>query len=78
MKSVWQNLHAVLKDKNPALVGAGFGLSLSLSLVIFGFWKTVFILAMTVCGYYLGSRLFSNPEDFRNLLDKILPPGKYR
>ncbi|NCA97781.1 MAG: DUF2273 domain-containing protein [Clostridia bacterium] len=78
MKSVWQNLHAVLKDKNPALVGAGIGLSLSLSLVIFGFWKTVFILGLTVAGYYLGSRLFSNPEEFRNLLDKILPPGKYR
>jgi len=78
MKSVWQNLQSVLKDKNTALVGAATGLSLALSLVIFGFWKTIFILLLTATGYYLGSRFFSNPDEFRNLLDKILPPGKYR
>jgi uncharacterized membrane protein len=78
MKSVWQNLHSILKDKNPALIGAGVGLSLALALVIFGFWKTLFILGLTAGGYYLGNWLFSNPDDFRNLLDKILPPGKFR
>jgi len=58
MKSVWQNLHSILKDKNPALIGAGVGLSLALALVIFGFWKTLFILGLTAGGYYLGNWLF--------------------
>jgi uncharacterized membrane protein len=78
MKNIWQDLSALFKGKNPALAGAAIGLALALTLVLFGFWKTLFIILMTAAGYYLGNRLFSNPEDFRNLLDKLLPPGKYR
>lgn len=78
MKSFWQSLSAALKGKNPAQTGALFGLALALLLVIFGFWKTLFIIALTAVGYYLGNRFFASPEDFRNLLDKILPPGMFR
>jgi len=78
MKSFWQSLSAAFQGKNPAQTGAVIGLVLALLLVIFGFWKTLFILALSGTGYYLGNRFFSSPEDFRNLLDKILPPGKFR
>jgi uncharacterized membrane protein len=78
MKNFWQSLGDLLQGRNPALVGAAAGLVLGLLLVIFGFWKTLFILALTALGYYLGHRFFTNREDFRNLLDKILPPGKFR
>lgn len=78
MKNIWQNLSTALQGKNPAQTGALIGLILALLLVIFGFWKTLFILTLTGTGYYLGHRFFSSPEEFRNLLDKILPPGKFR
>lgn len=78
MKSFWQNIQDFFKGKNPGKVGAISGLILALCLVIFGLGKTIFILAMTGLGYFLGSRYFSSREDFRNLLDKILPPGMFR
>ncbi len=78
MKNFWQSLQDVLKGKNPGTVGAVSGLVLALLLVIFGLGKTLFILAMTGLGYFLGTRYFSSREDIRNLLDKILPPGLFR
>lgn len=78
MKSFWQSLGEIFQGHSPARAGALIGLLLAVSLVVFGFWKTLFILLLTALGYYLGNRFFTNPEDFRNLLDKILPPGKFR
>lgn len=78
MKSFWQNLTELLKGHHAGQTGALIGLSLGLLLVIFGFWKTLFVLLLAGAGYYLGNRYFAHPEDFRNLLDKILPPGKFR
>ncbi|NLO34802.1 MAG: DUF2273 domain-containing protein [Clostridiaceae bacterium] len=67
-----------LKGRNPGSVGAALGFGLALSLVIFGLVKTLFLIGMTLLGYFLGVRYFSNKEAFRNLLDKILPPGMFR
>jgi len=78
MKAFWQQLLDNLKGRNPGAVGATFGLVLALSLVIFGFLKTLFLIGMTLLGYFLGVRYFSNREAFRDLLDKILPPGMFR
>jgi uncharacterized membrane protein len=78
MKNFWQGLSDLLKGRNPGMVGAVSGLILALSIVIFGLGKTLFILALTSLGYYIGARYFSSKEDFRNLLDKILPPGMFR
>jgi hypothetical protein len=33
---------------------------------------------MSILGYFLGVRYFRNREAFRDLLDKILPPGMFR
>lgn len=78
MKVFWQQLLESLKGRNPGTVGAVAGLVLALSLVIFGVWKTLLLIGMTGLGYFLGVRYFSNREAFRNLLDKILPPGLFR
>lgn len=78
MKAFWQQLLDSLKGRNPGAVGAIAGLCLALSLVIFGLLKTLFLIGMTLLGYFLGVRYFSNKEAFRNLLDKILPPGMFR
>lgn len=78
MKNIWQQFAESLKNKNPGTIGAVIGLVLALSLVIFGVWKTLFLIVMTVLGYFLGIRYFRNREAFRDLLDKILPPGMFR
>ncbi|MDO5734511.1 MAG: DUF2273 domain-containing protein [Eubacteriales bacterium] len=58
--------------------GARYAFVLALLLVIFGFFKTLFILLITVLGYYIGTRYFGNLDDFKELLDKIFPPGYFR
>jgi uncharacterized membrane protein len=78
MKDFWNRIIDNLKGKNPGLIGGLTGLTLALSLVIFGFFKTLFIIAMTALGIFLGVRYFNNKEAIRNLLDKIMPPGKFR
>lgn len=78
MKSFWQQLFDQLKGRHPGTVGAVIGLLLGLSLILFGLIKTLFLIALTGLGYFLGVRYFSNRETFRNLLDKLLPPGFFR
>ncbi len=78
MKIFWQHFLDSLKSRNPGTVGATVGLLLALSLVLFGFLKTLFLIGMALLGYFIGIRYFSNKEAFRDLLDKILPPGMFR
>lgn len=58
--------------------GAIFGFIFALLIVIFGFWKTLFILVMTIIGYFIGVRLFARFDNISELLDKIFPPGFFR
>ena len=74
----WEQILENLKGRNPGTVGAVIGLILALSLVLFGIINTLFLIGMTVLGYFLGVRYFRNREAFRDLLDKILPPGMFR
>jgi len=74
----WEQLLESIKGRNPGTVGAVVGLILALSLVLFGIINTLFLIGMTVLGYFLGVRYFRNREAFRDLLDKILPPGMFR
>jgi uncharacterized membrane protein len=78
MKKIWQQLAENLKNKSPGSIGALVGFVLALSLVIFGILKTLFLIGMTVLGYFLGVRYFRNRQAFFDLLDKILPPGMFR
>jgi uncharacterized membrane protein len=78
MKALLEKFLNNLKGKSPSLIGGLTGLGLALSLVIFGFLNTLFIIALTLLGIFLGVRYFSDKEAIRNLLDKILPPGMFR
>ncbi|NLW89318.1 MAG: DUF2273 domain-containing protein [Clostridiaceae bacterium] len=68
----------MIKDRNAGLIGALSGFVLALLLVIFGFFKTLFILIVTLIGYLLGVRLFSDKEKLKNFMDKLIPPGRFR
>ena len=78
MKRLFIPLIEFFQDKNPALVGAVTGFSLGLLLVIFGFLKTFFILLLAFAGYVLAVKYFSDRESFKQLLDRIFPPGRFR
>lgn len=78
MRRLFVPLIDFLQGKNPGVIGALAGLFLGLLLVIFGFWKSLFVLFLTVGGYILGVSAFANAESFKRLLDRILPPGRFR
>lgn len=78
MRRLFVPLIDFLQGKNPGVTGALFGLLLGLLLVIFGFWKSLFVLLLSVVGYMLGVSVFANAESFKRLLDRILPPGRFR
>jgi uncharacterized membrane protein len=77
-KSFLQNIKELFKDRNPGLVGASAAFAIAVLWLIFGFLGMLFILGMTLLGYFLGIRYFSHKDGLRNLLDKILPPGFFR
>jgi len=60
------------------LIGALAGFGLALSLILFGLLKTLFLLVLTAVGFYIGRRFFANRKEIRDLLDRLLPPGRFR
>ncbi|NLZ55827.1 MAG: DUF2273 domain-containing protein [Clostridiaceae bacterium] len=75
------NLHRLVEKlvrQDAGAIGGTVAFVLALLLVIFGFWKTLFIVILSLVGYYVGARFFSNPDTFRRLLDRIFPPGRFR
>jgi len=78
MKQLLSRFLDMLMDRNAGIIGGGVGFALALLLVIFGFLKTLFILFITLVGYLVGVRLFSDKERLKNFLDKLIPPGRFR
>ena len=52
--------------------------ALALLLCIFGLLKTLFIIIFTAIGFFVGSFFFNDESKLKKLLDKILPPGRFR
>ena len=77
-KNFISNLFENLKTRSAGKTGALIAFILALLLMIFGFWKTLFILILTLVGYYLGVRYFSDDEAIKKILDKLFPPGRFR
>lgn len=78
MKLLISRLLDLLKDRNAGLIGGAVGFVLAILLVVFGFLKTLFIVIVTLTGYLIGVKLFSDKERLKNFLDKIIPPGRFR
>ena len=68
----------IIKEQNIAFISALFAFFLGLLLILFGIWKTLFLIAITVAGYYIGKSFLSDKENLKDLLDKIIPPGRFR
>ena len=78
MKLLISRLLDLLKDRNAGLIGGAVGFVLAILLVVFGFLRTLFIVIVTLAGYLIGVKLFSDKERLKNFLDKIIPPGRFR
>ncbi|MDI9471275.1 MAG: hypothetical protein QM296_13910 [Bacillota bacterium] len=78
MRQIFEPLLKLLRGRNSGLVGLAIGLGLGLSLVIFGFWRSLLILALGIGGYWVGVRYFADSETFYELLDRLFPPGRFR
>lgn len=70
------------RDQGPRLssgiIGALIMFVFALIWVAFGFWRLLFILVLTLAGYYVGFRYFRDRDAIRKLIDRILPPGMFR
>ncbi len=78
MKQLFKPIINLLRGKDASLIGAAAGFVLALLLVIFGILKTIFIILLTIGGYILGVKFFSDTESFHRLLDRLFPPGRFR
>lgn len=55
------------------IVGLLGGFLISVLLLSLGFWRTIFIVGCSTVGYLIGKKV-DNREDFREIIDRILPP----
>ena len=55
------------------VLGILTGFVLSILFLTVGFWKTLFISICCTVGFIIGKKI-DNREDFRDLIDRILPP----
>lgn len=58
--------------------GAISGFIISVMILLLGFFKALFIALCVGFGYYIGTKITSEKDYIKNLLDRILPPGTYR
>jgi uncharacterized membrane protein len=56
------------------LVGTILGIIIGISILLFGFFKTLFIMICGLIGLFVGKRV-DEKDDLMNIVEKIIPPG---
>jgi uncharacterized membrane protein len=64
-------LYEILEKHFGKIVGMILGLIFAILVVTLGFWKTVFILACIIIGFFIG-KVIDNNVDLRDFLDRFL------
>lgn len=54
------------------VIGAGAGLVFAVSVLLFGFWRMIFIVVCACIGFYVGKKFFDNKNFFRELYAKVI------
>ena len=78
MKRLIKVLIKQLDRQNAGLICGGLCFCIGLMFAIFGFWKTFFIFLFAILGYIFGAKILSDRERLRRVIDKLLPPGRFR
>lgn len=55
-------------------VGTALGIAIGVSIMLFGFFRTAFILLCGCIGLYVGKKV-DEDADFKDIIEKIIPPG---
>ncbi len=69
-----RGLRRLLDSHRGKTFGALAGFLLALSVMVLGFWWTLFVLALTAAGYWVGRRFDEEQGDLYEMLDRFLPP----
>ena len=73
MKEDMKNfMEAVWKNHRGKFIGTMIGLFIGLSVLVFGFFKTLFVLFCAAIGFYIGGKV-DNQEDLIRFLEKLIP-----
>ncbi|WP_353095883.1 DUF2273 domain-containing protein [Tissierella praeacuta] len=73
-KQMLREILELINNNKGKFFGAFLGLLLGITILIIGFFKTLFIFICTCIGYIIGSKSYKN-INFREILERILPPG---
>jgi len=78
LDNITQSLAQFYKSHRGGINGAIAGLIIAVSILLFGFFRILFVAICVGTGYYIGKKLSEDKDYIKNLLDRILPPGTYR
>lgn len=73
-REILKDLVALINNNRGKFFGALLGFLIGITILIIGFFKTLFIFICTCIGYTLGSKSYKT-INFRELLEKVLPPS---
>ena len=78
MERLLAKIFEKITSTKPGFICAAAFFVVGILLCIFGILKTLFIVIFTLVGFFVGSFLFNDTSKFKKMLDKILPPGRFR
>jgi len=78
MNNFFNNLFEYYKGHSGRIKGAAVGILIALGIIYIGLFKSIFIAFCAILGYYIGKQMETDKHFIRKLLEKILPPGKFR
>ena len=78
MKELFTEIIAYYKKHKYRINGIAIGAIIAIVLIRYGLLQSVFITVCVLVGYYIGKKYENDKGFIRKIIDKILPPGRYR
>ncbi|MCT4621559.1 MAG: DUF2273 domain-containing protein [Marinisporobacter sp.] len=72
-----EKIFYIILENYGKIIGVFLGLLVSILVISIGVIKTLFISLCLYIGYFIGSKV-DNKENILEILDKLLPLGKYK
>lgn len=69
-----ETFYEIWQKNRGKIIGALLGIIFAVIILLFGFFKALFVILCAIIGYYIG-KIADNKESIREFLDRILPPG---